>query len=243
MATGYIHSTESFGAADGPGVRFIVFFSGCAMRCQYCHNPDTWQMSTGTQKTAEELITQALRYKEYWGDKGGITVSGGEPMLQIDFLTELFALAKEKGIHTTLDTSGNPYTKEEPFHSKFLKLMEVTDLVMLDIKEIDDKKHRDLTGHTNANILEMAQELSDMGKPMWVRHVLVPYITDNDEDLHKLADFLKTLKTLERVDVLPYHTLGVHKWKTLGISNYLENEGIKPPTKERVENAREILKI
>ena len=123
MTKGFIHSTESFGAADGPGVRYIIFFSGCAMRCQYCHNPDTWHMNTGKEMDADELLNQALRYKEYWGPKGGITVSGGEPLLQIDFLTELFAKAKEKGIHTTVDTSGNPYTKSEPWHSKFMELM------------------------------------------------------------------------------------------------------------------------
>lgn len=241
MTKGFIHSTESFGAADGPGVRYIIFFSGCAMRCQYCHNPDTWHMNTGKEMDADELLNQALRYKEYWGPKGGITVSGGEPLLQIDFLTELFAKAKEKGIHTTVDTSGNPYTKSEPWHSKFLELMKVTDLVMLDLKHIDNDKHKALTGQSNANILEMAQELSDMGKPMWIRHVLVPERTDYDEDLNKLSEFIKTLNTVERVEVLPYHTLGIHKWETLGIENILENDGIKTPTKDRVENAKKIL--
>lgn len=241
MTKGFIHSTESFGAADGPGVRYIIFFSGCAMRCQYCHNPDTWHMNTGKEMDADELLNQALRYKEYWGPKGGITVSGGEPLLQIDFLTELFAKAKEKGIHTTVDTSGNPYTKSEPWHSKFLELMKVTDLVMLDLKHIDNDKHKALTGQPNTNILEMAQELSDMGKPMWIRHVLVPERTDYDEDLNKLSEFIKTLNTVERVEVLPYHTLGIHKWETLGIENILENDGIKTPTKDRVENAKKIL--
>lgn len=241
MTKGFIHSTESFGAADGPGVRYIIFFSGCAMRCQYCHNPDTWHMNTGKEMDADELLNQALRYKEYWGPKGGITVSGGEPLLQIDFLTELFAKAKEKGIHTTVDTSGNPYTKSEPWHSKFMELMKVTDLVMLDLKHIDNEKHKALTGQPNTNILEMAQELSDMGKPMWIRHVLVPERTDYDEDLNNLSEFIKTLKTVERVEVLPYHTLGIHKWETLGIENILENEGISTPTKDRVVNAKNIL--
>ena len=241
MTKGFIHSTESFGAADGPGVRYIIFFSGCAMRCQYCHNPDTWHMNTGKEMEADELLNQALRYKEYWGPKGGITVSGGEPLLQIEFLTELFAKAKEKGIHTTVDTSGNPYTQNEPWHSKFLELMTVTDLVMLDLKHIDNDKHKALTGQPNSNILEMARELSDMGKPMWIRHVLVPERTDYDEDLNKLSEFIKTLNTVERVEVLPYHTLGIHKWETLGIENILENDGIKTPTKDRVENAKKIL--
>ena len=149
---GYVHSLESFGSADGPGVRYIIFLSGCAMRCQFCHNPDTWDMQKGTLYTAKELIDRAWRYRNYWGKDGGITISGGEPLLQIDFLTEIFTLAKEKGIHTTLDTSGNPFTREEPFYSKWKKLMEVTDLVMLDIKHIDEKVHQTLTGQTGENI-------------------------------------------------------------------------------------------
>lgn len=239
MTKGFVHSFESFGAADGPGVRFIVFVSGCAMRCQFCHNADTWDMKKGTEYTADEVLAKALRYKNYWGEKGGITVSGGEPMLQIDFLTELFKKAKEKGVHTTLDTSGNPYTKSEPYHSKFLELMKYTDLVMLDIKHINDEGHKVLTKTSNKNILEMAQELSDMGKAMWIRHVLVPERNDYDEYLHELRAFIDTLKTVERVEVLPYHTLGVHKWEALKIP--YELEGIDPPTKERIANAREIL--
>ena len=153
---GYIHSTESFGSVDGPGVRFVIFTAGCPMRCQFCHNPDTWNMKTGTLTSTDDLIKKALRYRSYWGDEGGITVSGGEPLLQIDFLTELFKKAKENGIHTTLDTSGNPFTREEPFFSKFNELMKVTDLVMLDIKQIDEEKHKKLTGWSNSNILDMA---------------------------------------------------------------------------------------
>lgn len=239
MSQGYIHSIESFGSADGPGVRFIVFFSGCAMRCQFCHNPDTWDMKTGKLTGADELITKALRFKSYWGKDGGLTVSGGEPLMQIDFLIELFRKAKEKGINTCLDTSGNPYNTKSPWHDKFLELMEVTDLVMLDIKHIDPDKHKELTKQPNDNILAMARELSDIGKPMWIRHVLVPERTDYDEYLIKLADFIKTLKTVERVEVLPYHTLGVHKWENLKIP--YELEGIKTPTKERVDNAKKIL--
>ncbi len=239
MAKGYIHSFESFGSVDGPGVRYIVFLSGCAMRCQFCHNADTWDMKAGTEYTADEVLEKALRYKAYWGDKGGITVSGGEPMLQIDFLTELFKKAKEKGVHTTLDTSGNPYTKNEPYHSKFLELMKYTDLVMLDIKHIDPEGHKILTKQPLNNILEMATELSEMGKPMWIRHVLVPERNDYDEYLYKLKEFIDTLKTVERVEVLPYHTLGIHKWETLGIP--YELDGIDSPTKERVDNARKIL--
>ena len=236
---GYVHSLESFGSVDGPGVRYVIFLSGCAMRCQFCHNPDTWNMKEGQVTTADELLNKALRYKGYWGNKGGITVSGGEPLLQMDFLTELFRKAKQAGIHTTLDTSANPYTEKEPWHSKWLELMKYTDLVLLDIKQIDEKEHIKLTGHTNRNILAMAQELSDMGKSVWIRHVLVPGGSDKDEYLHRLADFIHTLKNVERVEVLPYHTLGTFKWEKLGIPYPLE--GVKPPTQERIDNARKIL--
>ena len=240
MTKGYIHSLESFGSVDGPGVRYVIFLSGCAMRCQFCHNPDTWNMQAGTPYTADELLEKALRYRSYWGSKGGITVSGGEPLLQIDFLLELFTKAKEKGVHTTLDTCGNPFTREEPFFSKFEKLMEVTDLVMLDIKHMDEEQHVLLTGQKNDNILDMAKYLSDTGKSMWIRHVLVPVRSDRDDYLWKLHDFIEKLDHVERVEVLPYHTLGVYKWKELGIPYGLE--GIEPPTQERIQNANEILK-
>ena len=194
----------------------------------------------GTPYTADELLEKALRYRSYWGSKGGITVSGGEPLLQIDFLLELFTKAKEKGVHTTLDTCGNPFTREEPFFSKFEKLMEVTDLVMLDIKHMDEEQHVLLTGQKNDNILDMAKYLSDTGKSMWIRHVLVPERSDRDDYLWKLHDFIEKLDHVERVEVLPYHTLGVYKWKELGIPYGLE--GIEPPTQERIQNANEILK-
>ena len=236
---GRIHSVESFGSADGPGVRYIVFLKGCNMRCQYCHNPDTWAKDGGELMTPEEVLKKALRYKTYWKEKGGITVSGGEALLQIDFVTELFRLAKEKGVNTCLDTSGNPFSLEEPFKSKFDELMKYTDLFMLDIKHIDDAAHRKLTGQTNQNILEMAAYLSDHGKSMWIRHVLVPGITTEEDELYRLRSFLDTLKTVERVEVLPYHTLGVFKWKELGIPYQLE--GVDPPTKEQIDRAKEIL--
>lgn len=236
---GRIHSVESFGSADGPGVRYIVFLKGCNMRCQYCHNPDTWAKDGGELMTPEEVLKKALRYKTYWKEKGGITVSGGEALLQIDFVTELFRLAKEKGVNTCLDTSGNPFSLEEPFKSKSDELMKYTDLFMLDIKHIDDAAHRKLTGQTNQNILEMAAYLSDHGKAMWIRHVLVPGITTEEDELYRLRSFLDTLKTVERVEVLPYHTLGVFKWKELGIPYQLE--GVDPPTKEQIDRAKEIL--
>lgn len=236
---GYVHSMESFGSVDGPGVRYIIFLTGCAMRCQFCHNPDTWDMKKGTLYTTDELLEKAMKYRSYWKNDGGITVSGGEPLLQIDFLTELFRKAKANGIHTTLDTSGNPFTREEPFFSKFNELMKYTDLVMLDIKHIDDEQHKILTGCTNKNILDLARYLSDIKKTVWIRHVLVPERSDYDEYLIKLDEFIQTLDNVQKVEVLPYHTLGAYKWDELGYEYKLK--GIDPPSVERVENANKLL--
>lgn len=236
---GYVHSLESFGSVDGPGVRYIIFLTGCAMRCQFCHNPDTWDMKKGTLYTTDELLEKAMKYRSYWKNDGGITVSGGEPLLQIDFLTELFRKAKANGIHTTLDTSGNPFRREEPFFSKFNELMKYTDLVMLDIKHIDDEQHKILTGCTNKNILDLARYLSDIKKPVWIRHVLVPERSDYDEYLIKLDEFIQSLDNVQKVEVLPYHTLGAYKWDELGYEYKLK--GIDPPSVERVENANKLL--
>ncbi len=238
---GYINSTESFGSVDGPGVRFIFFLQGCPMRCKYCHNPETWKTSGGKEITPQKAFEQAYRYRNYWKGGGGITVSGGEAMLQVEFVTELFKIAKEHGVHTTLDTSGAPFTTEEPFFSKFVEMIKYTDLVMLDIKEIDDRKHRSMTGHTNQNILELAKWLSDNGKAMWIRYVLVPTLTDDEDDIKGLSDFISTLKTVDRVEVLPYHALGVPKYEKMGISYSLKD--ISAPTKEQVQKAEQILNI
>ena len=239
MVYGRIHSTESFGSVDGPGVRFLIFLQGCNMRCKFCHNADTWNKNAGELKTADELIKTALRYKPYWGDKGGITVSGGEPLLQIDFLLELFAKAKENGVNTCVDTAGQPFTRQEPYFSKFRKLCEFTDLFICDIKHIDPAYHKELTGVKNDNILDMLRYLSDIGKPVWIRQVLVPGITDRDEYLVKTRKFIDTLKNVERVEVLPYHTMGAYKWKELGMDYPLE--GVEPPADEGIEKAKEIL--
>lgn len=239
--TGHIHSTESFGSVDGPGIRFIIFTQGCRMRCEFCHNPDTWKIGTGKERTADDVLAEALKYREYWGEKGGITVSGGEPLLQLDFLIELFQKAKAEGIHTTLDTCGNPFTREEPFFSKFEKLMEYTDLLLFDIKQIDNEAHKRLTKHGNANILDMAQYLSEIGKPVWIRHVLVPERSDYDEYLIRLDAFIKTLNNVDKVEILPYHTMGRYKWQELGLTYPLD--GIEPPTEERVLNARKLLHV
>ena len=239
--TGIINDTESFGAVDGPGIRFIVFMQGCHMRCRYCHNPETWALTGGTERTPEDVLKQALRYKTYWKNGGGITVSGGEALVQIDFVTKLFQLCKEQGINTCLDTSGNPFTRKEPFFSKFKELMKVTDLVMLDIKQIDNCKHKELTGWTNENILDMARYMSDNGIRMWIRHVLVPGITTNEEDLKKLAEFIKTLKTVDKVEVLPYHSLGIPKYDKLGIDYSLRDT--EAPSDEEIDLAESILGI
>ena len=236
---GRVHSVETFGSVDGPGIRFLIFLKGCSMRCRYCHNPDTWDPETDDLRTADELLTQAMRYRSYWGREGGITVSGGEALLQIDFLTELFRKAKAKGIHTCLDTSGQPFTRREPFFSKFAELMKYTDLLLFDLKQIDDAKHRELTGRTNRNILDCARYLSDIGKPIWVRHVLVPGVTDNDDDLHALRAFIDTLQNVKRVEVLPYHAMGTYKWEQLGIPYTLKD--VSAPSEERVRNAEHIL--
>lgn len=240
MITGAVHSTESFGSVDGPGIRFLIFLKGCNMRCRYCHNPDTWSPCSGDQRTADELLDQAERYRSYWGKDGGITVSGGEPLLQIDFLLDLFQKAKERGIHTVLDTAGQPFTRTEPFFSKFQALMAYTDLLLLDLKHIDPAEHKKLTGQPNENILDLFCYLDHIGKPVWVRHVLVPGITDDDVFLRRAGAFIAALGNVEKIDVLPYHSMGEYKWKALGIPYSLA--GVEPPTAERLAQAGRILR-
>lgn len=237
---GFIHSLETFGLVDGPGVRFVVFFSGCRMRCRFCHNPDTWSVS-GKPWTAGELFSHVKRYKSYWKNNGGITASGGEPLLQTEFLTELFTMAKSEGINTALDTAGEPFREDGGYLESFDRLMSVTDLVILDLKAMDDEAHRRLTGVGNGSILSMARYLSDIGKPMWIRHVLVPGLTDSEEELLRLRDFVSTLKTVKRVEVLPYHTLGIQKWRELGIPYTLED--VPVPTEEEIKRAELLLGI
>lgn len=238
---GKIHSIETFGTVDGPGVRFVVFFQGCPMRCQYCHNPDTWFLEDGTETTAEELMERFLRNKAFY-KTGGITATGGEPMLQMDFLTELFARAKEQGIHTCLDTSGILFPGEAvqtenkeieseetgneitlPQLEKIDRLLAVTDLVMLDIKHIREDDHKKLTGHSNRNVLSFAKYLEKKQIPVWIRHVVVPGITFEERELTELGRFLGTLSNMEKLEVLPYHALGKVKYDSLGMDYVLKD--------------------
>ena len=238
--TGRIHSFESFGTVDGPGIRFVIFLQGCPLRCQYCHNPDTWAVG-GEEYTAEDVGQRALRYRKYFGDKGGVTVTGGEPLLQMDFVIELFTLLKANGIHTCVDTSGIMFHENDPMSvEKHEKLLSVTDLFLLDIKHIDEEACKKLTGQSNENTLAFAKFLSDHGKAMWVRQVIVPDITDDDETLQRTRTFIDSLKTVEKVEVLPYHTMGVVKYEKLGMEYPLKD--VNAPSKERVMNAKRILR-
>ena len=215
MTKGYIHSFESFGAVDGPGVRYVIFMQGCPMRCRYCHNPDTWKLNAGEEHDVDEIATKVLRYKSYWGNGGGVTVSGGEALVQMEFVTELFKKLKENDVNTCLDTSAGPYRDTDEYKAKFDELMKYTDLVLFDIKHADPKAHKDLTGITNDNILKCLYHL---------------------EAIKKIID---SLTIVERVEVLPYHNLGVHKYEGLGIEYTLKD--VPMPETEQVDEARKIL--
>ncbi|MDE7083107.1 MAG: pyruvate formate lyase-activating protein [Clostridia bacterium] len=234
---GYIHSFESFGTVDGPGIRFVVFMQGCPMRCKYCHNPDTWNFNGGKEYSPEEVVKEVLKYKSYI-KKGGVTVSGGEPLVQFDFITELFRLLKDEGIHTALDTSGVTFNRSD---DRYKRLIKYTDLVLLDIKHINEEKHKEITGHTNKNTLDFARFLSENGVDIWIRHVLVSNLTDNDDSLYELKVFIDGLKTVKKVEILPYHTMGEVKYVKLGFDYPLK--GVQPPAIERIENARKILTV
>lgn len=233
---GFVHSTESFGTVDGPGIRFVVFLQGCPMRCQYCHNPDTWKPCTGEKRTVESLLEEYDGLKEFL-KSGGLTVTGGEPLMQMEFVTELFREAKKRGIHTCVDTSGIFY--RESNRAEYDELMKYTDLVMLDIKHIDDEEHKKLTAQSNKHILEFAEYLRDIGKDVWIRHVVVPGITLKEKPLHDLGYFLGGLTNLKALDVLPYHTMGIVKYEQLGMEYPLE--GVDPATKEQAVWAKNII--
>ena len=239
---GYIHSTETFGTVDGPGIRFVVFMQGCPLRCKYCHNPDSWLYNDGEVRSVTDLTNEIIKYKNYFGSNGGLTVSGGEPLLQIDFVIELLKSVKKYGIHTAIDTSGYMFNEDnEETLLKYQELIKYTDLFLLDIKHIDDESHKNLTGVSNKNTLAFAKWLSLNGKKMWIRHVLLTDYTDNDESLIELSKFIKTLSTVEKVEVLPYHTMGEVKYEKMGMQYALK--GVQPPTKDRVTNARNILRL
>ncbi|MDE6005838.1 MAG: pyruvate formate lyase-activating protein [Oscillospiraceae bacterium] len=232
---GYIHSIDSFGTVDGPGVRFVIFFQGCPMRCLYCHNPDTWTANQNKRMSTEELLNIYNHNKAFY-QNGGITATGGEPMLQLDFLTELFTKAKQKNIHTCLDTSGICFNPEKP--ELIHDLLAVTDLIMLDIKHIDDNKHKALTGHSNQNILAFAEYISNQKNiPVWIRHVILPDWTDNPDEQLELGWFIGGLKTLKALDCLPYHDMGKQKYQQLGMTYALENT--KPVSQETALQAKQ----
>ena len=233
---GHIHSTESFGTVDGPGIRYVVFFQRCPLRCQYCHNPDTWEFGEGREATAQELIDEYDSYKEFL-KSGGITATGGEPLAQPEFLAELFSLAKAKGVHTCLDTSAGTYNPNE--HTKIDEALKYTDLVMLDIKHIDPDAHKKLTGRSNENILAFAEHIRDLNIPVWIRHVVVPGITDDRDELFRLGEYISTLSNLKALDVLPYHDMAKSKYEEMGLEYPL---GDTPPlSKEQALKAREII--
>ncbi len=222
-------------------MRFVVFFQGCPMRCRYCHNPDTWDAAGGQEITTDEIVDRFERNRSFY-TIGGITATGGEPMLQIDFLTELFAKAADKKIHTCLDTSGVMFPEEQtgkPFE-KIEALMQVTDLVMLDIKHMDEEAHKNLTGHSSRQIFSFARYLDFIHKPVWIRHVVVPEITYEEAELTALGRFLKTLSNVEKLEVLPYHSMGKVKYDSLGMDYVLKDT--PQLTKEEAKRAEQIIR-
>ena len=234
---GKIHSIETFGTVDGPGIRYVIFLQGCHLRCKYCHNRDTWDTTIGTPKKVSELVQDIQKYNDYIKfSKGGVTVTGGEPLLQPKFLIALFTELKKLGYHTALDTSGMfPLTPEVK------QVLSLTDLVLLDIKHIDDEKCKDLVGFSNKLELEFANYLSENGIKMWIRQVIIPGITDDENDLIRLKEFLQTLKTVEKIELNPYHTLGVYKWEDLGLEYPLK--GVRQANTEDIEREKRILGI
>lgn len=233
---GRIHSFESCGTVDGPGIRFIVFLQGCLMRCQYCHNRDTWDLHDGKEITVEELINEAKSYRFFMNSSGGgVTCSGGEAMLQPEFVRDFFRAAKDEGIHTCLDTNG--YIRK---HTDVVdEVLDVADLVMLDLKQLDDSIHQNLVGVPNKRVLDFARYLHQRGQKTWIRYVVVPGYTDDERSAHLLGDFIKDMDNIEKVELLPYHQLGEHKWEAMGFDYPLT--GVSPPSKEVMEKVKEII--
>lgn len=233
---GRIHSFESFGTVDGPGIRYVIFMQGCALSCKYCHNRDTWDTNAGELHSVDEIISKVKSYIPYISSShGGVTVTGGEPLLQVKFVINLFKRLKQENIHTALDTSGM-----FPITDDIKEVLKYTDLVLLDIKHINDEKCKNLVGHSNKLELEFAKYLSDNNIPIWIRQVLVPGYTDDEQDLLKLKEFISTLKTVQKVEILPYHDLGKHKWIDLGLDYPLE--GVRTANSDDVDRAKKIIK-
>ncbi|SKA75021.1 pyruvate formate lyase activating enzyme [Clostridium sp. USBA 49] len=233
MLKGKVHSIESMGLVDGPGVRTVVFLQGCKLRCAYCHNPDTWNLDGGTEITSEELLKKIMRYRPYFERSGGgVTFSGGEPLLQPEFLLEMLKLCKEQGINTAIDTAGYGF-------GEYDEILKYTDLVLLDIKHIDDNGYRKLTGSSKSGFDKFLESLNKTNVKVWVRHVVVPGITDSEEHIEKLKEIIKSINNVEKIELLPYHTLGVEKYKKLGIKYRLEN--VEPMDKEKVKELEKIL--
>ena len=233
---GRIHSFESLGAVDGPGIRFVIFMQGCSLRCKYCQNRDTWDIHGGTEYECDEIFEKILRYKSYIAHDGGVTISGGEPLLQASFLIELFNKLKKEGIHTCIDTSGNVVLNDE-----IKRLIDLTDLFLLDLKCINDDVCKELTGVSNKKELEFARYLSDNNKKMWIRQVLIPAITDDEKDLKDLSKFIKSLNGVEKIEILKYHDLGRFKWENLKLKYPLEN--FRTANETDVKRAKEIMQI
>ncbi|MFT6926930.1 MAG: pyruvate formate lyase activating enzyme [Psychromonas sp.] len=235
-ATGRVHSIETCGTVDGPGIRFIIFLQGCLMRCKYCHNRDTWDTEGGKITSVDELMAELVQYRAYMeASGGGITISGGEAMLQPEFVKAIFNACRMEGIHTCLDTNGFVRRIDDTVKS----VLDVTDLVLLDIKQMDNEKHIDLTHVSNKYTLEFAQFLADRNQPVYLRYVVLPTYTDAEKDVHALGKFIEPMKNIEKVELLPYHELGKHKWTAMGEIYPLD--GISPPTHESMEKTKEIL--
>ena len=236
---GYIHSFETFGTVDGPGVRFVIFVKGCPLRCKYCHNPDTWTMDGSQVFESEEIVSKVKKYRHYYQNGGGVTISGGEPLMQIDFLIELCRKLKEEHFHVAIDTSGYCFSEQDDIKSKYDELIKYVDLFLLDIKHSSNEGHIALTGVTNKNTLAFAHYLSNRGKKMWIRQVQLSGVTIDKKQLVDLKAIISGLDTVEKVELLPYHTMGIVKYQKLGIPYPLE--GVEAPTKEEMQFSRETL--
>lgn len=233
---GHVHSIETCGTVDGPGIRFIIFLQGCLMRCKYCHNRDTWDLEGGKDMTVEELMTELLQYRHFIeASGGGITISGGEAMLQPEFVKAMFEACRLEGIHTCLDTNGFVRRIDDTTKG----VLDVADLVLLDIKQMDNKKHIDLTHVSNKYTLDFAKYLAENNQPVYLRYVVVPGYTDSVEDAHTLGKFIAPMKNIEKIEMLPYHELGKHKWTAMGEIYPLD--GVSPPSRETMEEIKSIL--